>query len=103
MPAVGTDKQILDCILQHLDGLNTHAWLLFLDYSSAFNTIRSLKLTVKLADLEIPTPTHNWSLHVLTDRPHAERMGKKASTKLTVSTGTPLGCCLSPKLFTLYT
>lgn len=37
-------------ILQRLDSPNTYARLLFLDYSSAFNTIRPTKVTTKLAD-----------------------------------------------------
>ncbi len=93
----------LHSILQHLDSNNTYALLLFLDYSSAFNTIRPLKLTAKLADLGVPTPSRNWILDFLTDRPQVVRMGKKVSAELTVSTGTPQGCCLSPELFSLYT
>ncbi len=46
----------LHYVLQHLDTYNTYAWLLFLDYSSAFNTIRPMKLTSKLVDLGVPTP-----------------------------------------------
>ena len=90
-------------VLQHLDTHSTYARLLFLDYSSAFNTIRPMKLTVKLADLGVPTPTCNWILDFLIDRPQVVRLGKKVSAELTVSTGTPQGCCLSPKLFSLYT
>lgn len=59
----------LHYILQHLESPNTYARLLFLDYSSTFNTIRPMKLTAKLAHLRIPTPTRNWILDLLTDRP----------------------------------
>ena len=76
--------------------------MLFLDYSSAFDTIRPMKLTVKLANLGVPTSTCDWILDFLIDRPQV-RMGDKTSAKLTVSTGTPQCCFLSPKLCTLYT
>ncbi|XDV41036.1 hypothetical protein PO909_009977 [Leuciscus waleckii] len=89
--------------LQHLDRTGTYVRMLFLDYSSAFNTIRPGKLIVKLADLGVPSTTCNWVLDFLSDRPQKVRMGGNISTELTLSTGTPQGCCLSPKLFTLYT
>jgi len=89
--------------LQHLESRRTYARMLFLDYSSAFNTIRPGKLIKKLTDLGVPTPTCNWILDFLTERPQVVRMGGRVSTELTVSTGSPQGCCLSPKLFTLYT
>jgi len=90
-------------ILQHLDKHNTYVRLLFLDYSSAFNTIRPMKLTSKLMELGVPTTTCNWITDFLTDRPQVVRMGKKISAEVEVSTGAPQGCCLSPKLFSLYT
>lgn len=73
--------------------------LLFEDYSSAFNDIRPIKLTGKLAKLGVSTPTCYWILDFLTDRPQVVRIGKKVSAELTVSPGAPQGCYLSPKLF----
>nr|XP_012780214.2 uncharacterized protein LOC105941433 [Maylandia zebra] len=69
--------------------------MLFLDYSSAFNTIRPGKLIRNLPDPNIPTPTYNWILKFLTDRPQALRMGGCTSAELTISPGSPQGCCLS--------
>ncbi|KAK0144491.1 putative RNA-directed DNA polymerase from transposon X-element [Merluccius polli] len=89
--------------LQHLEGSRTYARMLFLDYSSAFNTIRPGKLIRKLTDLGVPTPTCNWILDFLTERPQVVRMGRQVSAELIISTGSPQGCCLSLKLFTLYT
>lgn len=74
---------------------------MFLDYSSAFNTIRPGRLTENLTDLGVPTPTCSWILDYLTERPQVVRMGRRVSAELAVSTGSPQGCCLSPKLFTL--
>lgn len=39
----------------------------------------------------------------LTDSPQVVRIGGIVASKLTISTGSPQGCCLCPKLFTLYT
>lgn len=64
--------------------------------------IRPVKLTVKLADFGVPTPTCNLILDFLTDRPQGVRMRNQVSAELAVSTGTPRGCCLSPKLYSLY-
>ena len=66
--------------LQHLEGRSTYARILFLDYSSAFNTIRPGKLTEKLTDLGVPAPTCNWILDFLTERPQVVRMGGRVST-----------------------
>lgn len=89
--------------LQHLDSRGTYVRTLFLDYSSAFNTIRPGRLTEKLTDLGVPTPTCNWILDFLTERPQVVRMGRRVSAELIISTESPQGCCLNPKLFTLYT
>lgn len=39
---------------------NTYTCMLFLEYSSAFNTVHPTKLVAKLADLGLPTPTCYW-------------------------------------------
>lgn len=89
--------------LEHLESSGAYVRMLFLDYSSAFNTIHPGRLIEKLTDLGLPTPTCNWILDFLIERPQVVRMGGRVSSELTVSTGSPQGCCLSPKLFTLYT
>lgn len=94
---------VLHHALLHLDYNRTYVRMLFIDYSSAFNTIRPAKLIVKLTDLGLPATTCNWILDFLLNRPQVVKMGGIISGNLTVSTGTPQGCCLSPKLFTLYT
>ena len=45
----------LHTALSHLDQRNTYVRILFIDYSSAFNTIVSSKLVVKLRDLGLNT------------------------------------------------
>ncbi|XP_037553881.1 contactin-associated protein-like 5 [Nematolebias whitei] len=61
--------------------------MLFLDYNSVFNTIRPGKQIEKLTDLGVSTPTCNWILDFLTDRPQMVRIGGQVSNKLIISTG----------------
>ncbi len=93
----------LHLTLNHLEAKNTHARLLFLDFSSAFNTIIPQHLVSKLAPLGFNTPLRNWLLDFLTHRPQAVRVGNNFSNVITLSTGSPQGCVLSPLLFTLMT
>ncbi len=87
--------------LQHLDRPGTYVRILFVDFSSAFNTIIPDTLQNKLTQLSVPTsvPTNSF----LTDRQQLVRLGKFSSSTRTTSTGAPQGCVLSPLLFSLYT
>ncbi|KAK3526619.1 hypothetical protein QTP70_030778, partial [Hemibagrus guttatus] len=67
----------LHFILQHLDKSGTYMRLLFVDFSSAFNTIIPTLLQTKLTQLSVPSSSY--------------------------LTGAPQGCVLSPLLFSLYT
>ncbi|KAI3362499.1 hypothetical protein L3Q82_012792 [Scortum barcoo] len=89
--------------LTHLEEKNTHVRMLFLDFSSAFNTIIPQHLVGKLGLLGFSTPLCNWLLDFLTERPQSVRVGKNTSSVITLSTGSPQGCVLSPLLFTLMT
>ena len=57
-------------ILQHCEKKNAYARVLFIDYSSAFNTIIPCKLYSKLMnDLHFPVTLCNCVLDFLLDRP----------------------------------
>ncbi|KAK1805630.1 hypothetical protein P4O66_019905, partial [Electrophorus voltai] len=71
--------------------------------SSAFNTIIPSLLTTKLEDLGLHTSLCDWISNFLTDRPQSVRVGTSVSSTLTLSTGAPQGCVLSPLLYSLYT
>ncbi len=86
-------------ILQHLDRPGN----LFVDLSSAFNTIIPDTLQNKLTQLSVPTSICQWITSFLTDRQQAVKLGKFSSGTRTISTGAPQGCVLSPLLFSLYT
>lgn len=52
----------LHSVLSHLDNNDTYARMLFLDFSSAFNTVIPSKLITKLTDLGIRASICNWIL-----------------------------------------
>ncbi|XP_062872149.1 regulator of complement activation group 2 gene 1 [Trichomycterus rosablanca] len=70
---------------------------------STFNTVIPTKLVAKLSDLRISTPMCNLVLNFLTNRPQSVRLGSQVSSSLSLSTGVPQGCVLSPLLFSLFT
>ncbi len=72
-------------------------------FSPAFNTIMPDLLSDKLTQPSVPTSICQWITSFLTDRQQLMRPGKLTSRTLTISTGAPQGCVLSPLLFSLYT
>ncbi|KAI4886167.1 hypothetical protein NFI96_001515 [Prochilodus magdalenae] len=93
----------LHTALTHLEQPNTYVRMLFVDFSSAFNTIIPHKLVSKLGSLGLDSSICSWVLGFLTDRPQCVRIGNHTSSTLILNTGTPQGCVLSPLLFTLFT
>jgi hypothetical protein len=89
--------------LSHLDKRNTYLRMLFIDYSSAFNTIVPMKLITKLRTLGLHTSLCNWILDFLTTRSQVVRLGNNISATLIFNTGAPQGCVLSPLLYSLFT
>uniref|UniRef100_A0A670JPL4 Reverse transcriptase domain-containing protein n=1 Tax=Podarcis muralis TaxID=64176 RepID=A0A670JPL4_PODMU len=90
-------------VLSHLERQGTYARLLFVDYSSAFNTILPDRLFLRMTNLGIHQKICLWVRNFLTDRPQTVRMGPYYSSTLVLSTGAPQGCVLSPFLYSLYT
>ncbi len=93
----------LHFILQHLDRPGTYVRILFVDFSSAFNTIIPDTLQNKRSQLSVPTSICQWINSFQTDRQQLVRLGKFSFSTHTISTGAPQGCVLSPLLFSLYT
>ena len=108
-PNRNTEDAILTmthAVLKHLEKPKASARMLFLDFSSAFNTIQPHLLMRKLMVMDTNPVIIRWLCSLLTDRP--QRVVVRSSTTLEVSsevrtnTGIPQGCVLSPVLFTLY-
>ena len=82
-----------------MDKRNTNVRMLFIDYSSAFNTIVPSKLITKLRILGLNTSLCNWIQDFLKGRPQVVRVGSNTSATLILNTGAPQGCVLSPLLY----
>ncbi len=93
----------LHTALNHLELPGNYVRMLFVDYSSAFNTIIPDILVEKLANLDFPPPICSCIKNFLTNRLQVVKVGQLYSSTLMLSTGTPQGCVLSPLLYTLYT
>uniref|UniRef100_A0A8K9UCI4 Reverse transcriptase domain-containing protein n=1 Tax=Oncorhynchus mykiss TaxID=8022 RepID=A0A8K9UCI4_ONCMY len=101
-----TDDAISNALhtaLSHLNKRNTYVRMLFIDYSSVFNTIVPSKLINKLRSLGLNTSLCNWILDFLTGHPQVVRIGKNTSATIIVNTGAPQGSVLSPLLYSLFT
>ncbi len=97
-------SHILHSSLTHIDSKNgNYVRLLFIDYSSAFNTIVPSKLASKLINLGLNFSLCDWILNFLTGRPQVVKVGQFTSNSITLNVGAPQGCVLSPLLYSLYT
>ncbi len=98
-------SQVLRSSLTHVDSKNgNYVRLLFIDYSSAFNTIVPIKLAVKLTDLGLNFSLCDWIQDFLTGRPQMVKLGQFTSNSITLNIGEPTGLCPeSPALLSLYT
>ena len=84
-------------VLQHIDSPNAYARIPFVDFRSAFNTIIPSTLFDKIQSLSVPQSICLWILHFLLNRPQVVKIGDNLSSSVTISTGTPQGCVLSPQ------
>jgi hypothetical protein len=94
---------LLNCVHKHLDQPHSAVRTLFIDFSSAFNTISPLLLVKKLTQAGVNPRLITWIASFLTNRTQRVRFGSKMSKPITTNLGAPQGCVLSPILFTLYT
>ena len=86
-----------------METAGNYARILFIDFSSAFNTIQRHVMIDKLQKLEVPAALVHWVYNFLCNRPQCVRVGDIKSPVLVSNTGAPPGCVLSQFLYTLYT
>ena len=94
---------LLHHLCKHLDKLGTYVRVLFIDFSSAFNTIQPHLMMEKLVAMKVNPLLIRWVGSFLTGRFQQVRVGDFMSGLHRTDTGAPQGCVLSPALFVLYT
>jgi hypothetical protein len=93
---------LLTSISSHIDqNSKFSARCLFLDYSSAFNTISIPHLLLQLNHLN--SNVISWISSFLVERHQYTVVNKTKSDNIITRTGTPQGAVLSPVLFAIYT
>ncbi|KAI3365880.1 hypothetical protein L3Q82_000867 [Scortum barcoo] len=105
-PGVGVEDAILYLLHRahsHLDKGSGTVRILFLDFSSAFNTIQPTLLQDKLSRMGVDPQLMDWISDYLTGRPQYVGLKDITSDTVVSSTGAPQGTVLAPLLFTLYT
>jgi hypothetical protein len=95
-------------VMKHVDNVNApnrqhFAKILFIDFSSAFNTIQPHILMQTLNNMNVNPYIILWINQFLTSRPQYVKYLNTQSDMITTNTGAPQGCVLSPLLFTIYT
>lgn len=99
-----------DAVLTLLHATHTHlekprslVRLVFVDFSSAFNTVQPHLMGQKLLQMDVNPHLIIWILSFLSDRCQRVRVNGHLSTSRSLSTGAPQGSVISPVLYTLYT
>ena len=90
-------------LCSHLDNPQTSARVLFVDFSSAFNTIQPHLMMQKLREMNVSSALILWVHDFLTNRQQYVKIGDTLSTVAITNTGAPQGCVSSPILFSIYT
>ena len=93
----------LNNVLVHLDEGRRFVRALFIDFSSAFNTIQPHLLFEKLTSFGVSSELKAWLFDFLTCRTQFVQINNTQSNVIVTNTGAPQGCVLSPVLYTLYT
>ena len=105
--ARGTDDAtmtLLHKVHSHLDSASLNfVRILFIDFSSAFNTIQPHLLANKLLHFSVKPSLVLWIVRFLVDRTQNVVFQSSMSSLRRTSTGAPQGTVLSPFLFTMYT
>ena len=95
---------LLDKLNKHLELPQSHARMLFADFSSAFNTMQPHILTRKLiSNFSLQHDLVPWIADFLTDRCQQVFVNMLSSVQAVAYTGSLQGCVLSLLLYILYT
>ena len=108
--AYRTGKSVQDAVLtlmhqvtEHLEKSNSCVRVLYIDFSSAFNTIQTHILLRKLLKMKVNSHLISWIHSFMSNRTQYVKFKNVKSNTVCTFTGAPQGCVLSPLLFSLYT
>ncbi len=87
----------------HLDKPKLYACVVFIDFSSAFNTVRPHILMERLNKLGVKSRLFRCVESFLTSRVQCVKVNSVLSSPIVTNTGAPQGSTISPVLYTLYT
>ena len=90
-------------VVEHLENKNAYVRSVFIDFSSAFNTLKPDIVINKLRTLNVSPILCKFILDFLTNREQRVRINDILSTVLSISAGAPQGCVLSAILSIIYT
>ncbi|KAI4888731.1 hypothetical protein NFI96_022238, partial [Prochilodus magdalenae] len=96
-------SSVVHTTLTHLEQRDSYVRMLFVDFTSTFNTMIPQTLTNKLCSLGLCPSLCNWVLDFLNNGPQSVRIHNLTSSTTILNTGSPQGCVMSPLLFTLLT
>ena len=102
----GTDDatvSLFNTLAKHLQFPNHYARVLFIDFSSAFNSMQIHTLLQRLIDIGVNGGIIHLVRDFLSDRPQQVLVNDIRSDITVLNTGAPQGTILSPLLFSLYT
>ncbi|KAF7645229.1 hypothetical protein LDENG_00208060, partial [Lucifuga dentata] len=95
---------LTDCVHKHLEQAGSYVRLLFVDFSSAFNTMQPHILVERLiSSFQFDHHLIRWIISFFTNRTQTVIVNGQSSGSLCVSTSLPQGCVLLPLFFILYT
>ena len=89
-------------VVEHLENNNAYVRSVFIDFSSAFNTLKPDIVINKLRTLNVSPILCKFILDFLTNREQRVRINDILSSVLSISTGAPQGCVLSAILFIIH-
>ena len=94
----------MDIVSQHLDSNSkNNIQSLFIDFTSAFNTISPTTLVNKLTSTDLQPSLINWTHSYLTNHQQKEITQNSTSSTTYSSAGSLQGCVVSPIIFSIYT
>jgi hypothetical protein len=93
---------LIHSVAQHLEKPKNYARILFVDFSSAFNTMRPSALLQKLGAMGVQTPLCQWILSYLRHRPQSVRVKDVTSSSRKTCIGCPKDVSCHP-CYSLFT